>query len=327
MVNLLTLQGGSVVCDGRDDAAEFADIRSAMKVLMMTDQEIWDILKVLATLLHMGNIKYKGKVIDNLDATDIPDQSNVERVAAILGVEKQALVDALTSRTIFAQGESVVSTLNMHQSKDVRDAFAKGIYGRLFIYIVRKINQAIFKQDLKASKDNNSSIGVLDIFGFENFDSNSFEQFCINYANENLQQFFVQHIFKLEQEEYNLEAISWHHIEFVDNQEALDLIAIRSMNLMALIDEESKFPKGSDQTLLNKLHVSHGNNRNYLKPKSDINTSFGLNHFAGVVFYDTRGFLEKNRCDISLSVGVVHLRVHIASFSSTGTRSVPTCCS
>ena len=213
--------------------------------------------------------------------------------AAILGVNKQALVDALTSKTIFAQGETVVSTLNTNQSRDVRDAFAKGIYGRLFIHIVNKINTAIFKNEIKSRRTH--SIGVLDIFGFENFDSNSFEQFCINFANENLQQFFVQHIFKLEQEEYNLEAINWDHIEFVDNQEALDLIAVRPLNLMALIDEESKFPKGSDQTLLNKLHQKHGTNRNYLKPKSDINTSFGLNHFAGVVFYDTRGFLEKNR--------------------------------
>jgi myosin-7 len=116
---------------------------------------------------------------------------------------------------------------NEFQSKDVRDAFAKGIYGRLFVYITRKINVAIAKPDMMSAGKEKSSIGVLDIFGFENFGSNSFEQFCINYANENLQQFFVQHIFKMEQEEYNLEAISWHHIEFVDNQEALDLIAIR----------------------------------------------------------------------------------------------------
>ena len=114
---IFLFQGNSVVCDGRDDAAEFADIRSAMKVLMMTDQEIWDILKILAALLHMGNVKYKGKVIDNLDATDIPDKSNVERVAAILGVDTRSLIDALTSRTIFAHGESVVSTLNMGQSR------------------------------------------------------------------------------------------------------------------------------------------------------------------------------------------------------------------
>ena len=97
-----------MVCDGRDDAAEFADIRSAMKVLMMTDNDIWDILKILAALLHMGNIKYKGKVIANLDATEIPDTTNVERVASILGLDKLALIDALTTRTIFAQGETVV---------------------------------------------------------------------------------------------------------------------------------------------------------------------------------------------------------------------------
>ena len=136
-----------------------------------------------------------------------------------------------------------VSTLNTHQSKDVRDAFAKGIYGRLFVYIVKKINNAIFKPDLIGRSGDRSAIGILDIFGFENFDMNSFEQFCINFANENLQQFFVQHIFKMEQEEYNHEAINWQHIEFVDNQEALDLIAVRPLNIIALVDEESKFPR------------------------------------------------------------------------------------
>lgn len=262
-----------------------------MKVLLFSDQEIWEVLKLLAALLHTGNIKYKATVVDNLDATEIPDHTNVERVANLLGVPVQPLIDALTRKTLFAHGETVVSTLSRDQSVDVRDAFVKGIYGRLFILIVKKINSAIYRP----KERQRSSIGVLDIFGFENFTHNSFEQFCINYANENLQQFFVRHIFKLEQEEYNLEGINWQHIEFVDNQEALDLIAIKQLNIMALIDEESKFPKGTDQTMLAKLHKTHCNHKNYLKPKSDINTSFGLNHFAGVVFYDTRGFLEKNR--------------------------------
>lgn len=262
-----------------------------MKVLLFTDQEIWEIMKLLAALLHTGNIKYKATVVDNLDATEIPDPTNVHRVASLLAVPPQPLIDALTRKTLFAHGETVVSTLSRDQSVDVRDAFVKGIYGRLFILIVKKINSAIYRP----RERQRTAIGVLDIFGFENFTHNSFEQFCINYANENLQQFFVRHIFKLEQEEYNIEAINWQHIEFVDNQDALDLIAIKQLNIMALIDEESKFPKGTDQTLLAKLHKTHGGNRNYLKPKSDINTSFGLNHFAGVVFYDTRGFLEKNR--------------------------------
>lgn len=287
--------GDCIVCEGRDDAAEFADIRSAMKVLLFSDSEIWEILKLLAALLHCGNIKYKATVVDNLDATEIPEHTNVERVGALLGVPVQPLIDALTRKTLFAHGETVVSTLSRDQSVDVRDAFVKGIYGRLFVLIVKKINSAIYKP--RASARN--AIGVLDIFGFENFDNNSFEQFCINFANENLQQFFVQHIFKLEQEEYNHEGINWQHIEFVDNQDALDLIAIKQLNIMALIDEEAKFPKGTDHTMLAKLHKTHGSHKNYLKPKSDINTSFGLNHFAGVVFYDTRGFLEKNRDSFS----------------------------
>ncbi|XP_026726813.1 myosin-VIIa [Trichoplusia ni] len=283
--------GGSFTCEGRDDAAEFADIRSAMKVLLFTEPEIWEILKLLAAVLHCGNIKYEATVVDNLDATEIIEQANVRRVATLLGVPMQSLIDALTRKTLFAHGETVISTLSKTQSVDIRDAFVKGIYGRLFVTIVKKINAAIYRP----KSTMRTAIGVLDIFGFENFDQNSFEQFCINFANENLQQFFVRHIFKLEQEEYNHEGINWQHIEFVDNQDALDLIALKQLNIMALIDEESKFPKGTDQTMLAKLHKTHGLHRNYLKPKSDINTSFGLNHFAGIVFYDTRGFLEKNR--------------------------------
>lgn len=229
-----------------------------------------------------------GTLIDNLDASEIINTNSAGSAAKLLEVSQKHLIEALTTRTIFAHGDIVVSTLSTEQALDVRDALVKGIYGRMFVWIVNKINSAIYKP-----KSNNShfrcSIGVLDIFGFENFNINSFEQFCINYANENLQQFFVRHIFKLEQEEYNLETINWQHIEFVDNQEALDLIAAKPMNIMALIDEESKFPKGTDITLLNKLHKTHSSNGNYLKPKSDINQSFGLNHFAGVVFYDTKG--------------------------------------
>lgn len=228
-------------------------------------------------------------VIDNLDATEIINPGSTASAAKLLEVDQQHLIDALTTRTIFAQGDTVVSTMSTEQSLDVRDAFVKGIYGRMFVWIVNKINSAIHKQK-QSSNHYRTSIGVLDIFGFENFNMNSFEQFCINYANENLQQFFVRHIFKLEQEEYNVETINWRHIEFVDNQDALDLIAAKSLNIMALIDEESKFPKGTDLTLLNKLHKTHCSNMNYLKPKSDINQSFGLNHFAGVVFYDTRGY-------------------------------------
>ncbi|XP_077197375.1 unconventional myosin-VIIa isoform X4 [Paroedura picta] len=204
-------------------------------------------------------------------------------------------MNCLTSRTIITRGETVSTPLSMEQALDVRDAFVKGIYGRLFVWIVEKINAAIYRPPSHEHKSVRRSIGLLDIFGFENFAVNSFEQLCINFANENLQQFFVRHVFKLEQEEYNLENINWQHIEFTDNQDALDMIAIKPMNIISLIDEESKFPKGTDTTMLNKLNSQHKLNSNYIPPKNNYDTQFGINHFAGIVYYETNGFLEKNR--------------------------------
>jgi myosin VIIa len=218
-------------------------VRQAMKVLSFTDDEIWEIFKLLAALLHIGNVKYKALVIQNIDATEINDPTNVGRIATILGVNKSQLISSLTNKTIFAQGERVVSTISREQAIEARDAFVKAIYGKIFVRIVERINATLFKP-LPRDK---VSIGVLDIFGFENFDKNSFEQLCINYANENLQQFFVRHIFKMEQAAYTEEGINWTNIVFVDNQNILDIIGLQPMNMMSLIDEETKFPKGKSR--------------------------------------------------------------------------------
>ncbi|KAK9402612.1 unconventional myosin-VIIa [Crotalus adamanteus] len=297
--------GNCITCDGRDDSKGYANIRAAMKVLMFTDTENWEICKLLASILHMGNLRYEGsspiavkgwtRNYDNLDACEVLHSASLITAALLLEVEPQDLMNCLTSRTIITRGETVSTPLSMEQAIDVRDAFVKGIYGRLFVWIVEKINAAIYRPPSHESKNIRRSIGLLDIFGFENFRVNSFEQLCINFANENLQQFFVRHVFKLEQEEYNLENINWQHIEFTDNQDALDMIAIKPMNLISLIDEESKFPKGTDATMLNKLNSQHKLNTNYIPPKNNHDTHFGINHFAGVVYYETKGFLEKNR--------------------------------
>ncbi|XP_058275290.1 unconventional myosin-VIIa isoform X2 [Hirundo rustica] len=287
--------GNCTTCDGRDDSKEYANIRSAMKVLMFTDTENWEISKLLAAILHMGNLQYEARTYDNLDACEVVQSASLITAATLLEVEPQDVMNCLTSRTIITRGETVSTPLNMEQALDVRDAFVKGIYGRLFVWIVEKINAAIYRPPSQELKSIRRSIGLLDIFGFENFSVNSFEQLCINFANENLQQFFVRHVFKLEQEEYNLENINWQHIEFTDNQDALDMIAIKPMNIISLIDEESKFPKGTDATMLHKLNSQHKLNTNYIPPKNNYETQFGINHFAGIVYYETKGFLEKNR--------------------------------
>uniref|UniRef100_A0A8B9MXU9 Myosin VIIB n=1 Tax=Accipiter nisus TaxID=211598 RepID=A0A8B9MXU9_9AVES len=294
--------GNCMSCDSRNDAKDYAHIRSAMKILMFSDSEHWDISKLLAAILHLGNVEFEAAVYDNLDCSDVMDSPHFSIATKLLEVDSSELQNSLTNLSIIVRGESVSRPLNIVQAADGRDAFVKGIYGRIFLWIVNKINSAIFNPTSQKPKDSRQSIGLLDIFGFENFSNNSFEQLCINIANEHLQQFFVHNVFKLEQEEYLAEHIAWNNIDFTDNRQALEVIALKPMNIISLIDEESKFPKGTDATMLVKINSLHGKSKVYIPPKSVHDTKFGINHFAGVVFYESKDFLEKNRDTLSANV-------------------------
>uniref|UniRef100_A0A803W1T9 Myosin VIIB n=1 Tax=Ficedula albicollis TaxID=59894 RepID=A0A803W1T9_FICAL len=299
--------GNCMSCDSRNDAKDYAHIRSAMKILMFSDSEHWDISKLLAAILHLGNVEFQAAVYDNLDCSDVIDSPHFSIATKLLEVDYSELQNSLTNLSIIVRGESVSRPLNVVQAANGRDAFVKGIYGRIFLWIVNKINSAIFNPTSQKPKDRHQSIGLLDIFGFENFSNNSFEQLCINIANEHLQQFFVHHVFKLEQEEYLAEHITWNNIDFTDNHQALEVIAVKPMNIISLIDEESRFPKGTDATMLVKINSLHGKSKIYIPPKSVHDTKFGINHFAGVVFYESKDFLEKNRDTLSANVmQVVH---------------------
>ncbi|CAF1037423.1 unnamed protein product [Rotaria magnacalcarata] len=284
---------GTIYCDSRDDAKEWSIIKSACKVLMFSDEELHDIFRLLAAILHLGNLKFEATTTQNMDTCVVSNPNVLRTISKLLKLNEHGLSEGLSKRTLLAHGEAVITPLTQEQAVDIRDAFVKGIYGKMFIWIVDKINSTIYKP--KEAAAYRKSLGILDIFGFENFQRNSFEQLCINYANENLQQFFVHHIFKLEQKEYDNEHINWKHISFEDNQTILDLIAIKSMNIIALIDEESRFPKGTDRSLCDKLHANHGKNENFIPRKTDNVIRFGIRHFAGHVYYDCDNFLEKNR--------------------------------
>uniref|UniRef100_H2YRX1 Myosin VIIA n=1 Tax=Ciona savignyi TaxID=51511 RepID=H2YRX1_CIOSA len=282
-------QGSCLQCAGRNDKEEYGDIVRGMKVCSVAILIIYEIFRLLAGILHTGNFQFRETMTDNLDSVELIHNSGVKRTAQLLGVNEQSLMRALTQRTIITREDTVTSPMNLEQSNDVKDAFIKGIYGRMFVWIVDKINSAIFK-DSKTKKKHWNTIGLLDIFGFENFGNNSFEQLCINFANENLQQFFVRHVFKLEQEEYNKEAIEWKHITFKDNQDVLDMIAVKPMNILALISEEAMFPR-----VRNVLIRQHGKNILFKNPKNQFDETFGIEHFAGAVRYSCAGFLERNR--------------------------------
>uniref|UniRef100_A0AAR2IU14 Myosin motor domain-containing protein n=1 Tax=Pygocentrus nattereri TaxID=42514 RepID=A0AAR2IU14_PYGNA len=251
-------QGDCISCEGQDDADEFSRIRMALKVLTFTEKESWEIFCLLAAILHLGNISFEGQrksdVYDSVDirkfVIDVNCSSNIWRCLVT------SLDMSLTHRTFVANRERLTKPLSSEQAVDGRDALAKAVYSRLFMWIFGKINSAIHKTTTDASCTLRT-IGLLDIFGFENFSKNSFEQLCINYANEQLQQFFVEHIFKLEQEEYLKEGITWKNVSFTDNQRTLELLARKPLNILALIDEESHFPKASQKSAIElfKLHI------------------------------------------------------------------------
>uniref|UniRef100_A0A671NGN2 Unconventional myosin-VIIa-like n=1 Tax=Sinocyclocheilus anshuiensis TaxID=1608454 RepID=A0A671NGN2_9TELE len=293
-------EGDCLTCDGRDDTDEFGRIHSALKILTFSDRDCWEIFKLLATILHMGNIDFQTCYIYAIECLlmNVFDDST----SVTLQVDDAVLDKSLTRRSFMTNREIVTKPLSSEQATDTRDAFAKAMYGRLFVWIFTKINSAIHSPQTDETTYTRKSTGLLDIFGFENFPQNSFEQLCINYANEHLQQFFVGHIFKLEQDEYSKEEISWKRIAFSDNQKTLDLLAVKPLNILALIDEESTFPKGTDATMLNKMNKEHNGNKLYMSSKSNHGMQFGVKHFAGTVYYDCEGFLEKNRDSLSVDI-------------------------
>uniref|UniRef100_A0A8C7UL28 Myosin VIIBb n=1 Tax=Oncorhynchus mykiss TaxID=8022 RepID=A0A8C7UL28_ONCMY len=297
-------RGDCIVCDGRDDAKDYTRIRTALKILTFTETHCWEILKLLAALLHLGNVSFEASILDNMESSDVSSSDHFTIAAKLLevGIFPASLGVSLTYRSFMTNRERVSKPLSSEQAADCRDAFVKAIYGKLFIWIVGRINSVIHKTPTNGPKYVRNSIGLLDIFGFENFASNSFEQLCINFANEQLQQFFVRHVFKLEQEEYTKEDIVWKNITFNDNTQTLDLLVGKPLNVLALIDEESHFPKGTDVTMLNKMNQVHAKCNIYIPSKNTHDMEFGIRHFAGVVYYDSRGFLEKNRDTLSSDI-------------------------
>ncbi|KAJ3121300.1 Myosin type-2 heavy chain 1 [Physocladia obscura] len=284
-------QGNAGTILGTDDAAEFAITQQSLSTCGISVSNQWDIFKVCAALLHLGNIKISG----TSDAQISDDDPALEQASSLLEIDKSDFKKWIIKKQIITRSEKIVTNMNVSQAGTVRDSVAKFIYSMLFDWLVKIINKNLIKDDDPSAQ----FIGVLDIFGFEHFEKNSFEQFCINYANEKLQQEFNQHVFKLDQEEYVKERISWSFIDFNDNQPCIDLIEGK-LGILDLLDEESRLPSGADKSLITKYYQRFGipTQKFFEKPRFG-QTAFTVKHYAVDVTYEIDGFIDKNKDTVS----------------------------
>jgi myosin-7 len=273
-----------------DDKKMLDELRMALTVLNVEEPLQDGMFAVVSAILHIGNLEFEdaGESV-SLTARDLKICAKVAKLMKIdtAGVEKVA-----TTRMIVVRGESTDIPLKLVEAKENKHAMAKALYSRTFTWLIDAINSTT-----TPGEGDNKFIGVLDIFGFENFGVNSFEQLCINFTNEKLHKFFNHYVFQLEQAEYIREEINFAHIEFTDNTICLELLEKPPMCVLKLLDEECKIPKGSDTFYLEKQHAGLGAHPNYIKGKDQRRhgIEFGILHFAGAVTYTVDGFLMKNK--------------------------------
>lgn len=292
----------SAVVNGLDDAANFRTVRNAMQIVGFMEDEVQSVLELVAAVLKLGNIEFKPESRCNgTDESRIKDKNDLKEMCELLGIEQSVLERAFSYRTVEAKLEKVSTTLNVAQAYYARDALAKNLYSRLFSWLVTRINESIKAQ----AKTRHKVMGVLDIYGFEIFEDNSFEQFIINYCNEKLQQIFIELTLREEQEEYIREGIEWTNIEYFNNAVICDLIENNQNGILAMLDEECLRPGTvTDETFLDKLNTicaehQHfesrlSKNSKFLNDHSLPHSCFRIQHYAGKVLYRTEGFVDKN---------------------------------
>uniref|UniRef100_A0A3P8RYW9 Myosin Ic, paralog b n=1 Tax=Amphiprion percula TaxID=161767 RepID=A0A3P8RYW9_AMPPE len=280
-----------------NDRSDWKVVRKALTVIGFNEDEVEELLNIIASVLHLGNVQYGGEE----GSACITSDTQIKYLARLLGVNGSVLTEALTHKKIIAKGEELMSPLNLEQASSARDALSKAVYGRTFTWLVNKINASLAYTD--DSHKHYSVIGLLDIYGFEVFQHNSFEQFCINYCNEKLQQLFIELTLKSEQEEYEAEGITWEPVQYFNNKIICDLVEEKFKGIISILDEECLRPgDASDVTFLEKLEDTVGGHPHFVTHKlADGKTrkvmgreEFRLLHYAGEVNYNVNGFLDKN---------------------------------
>ncbi|XP_077145979.1 unconventional myosin-VI isoform X7 [Ranitomeya variabilis] len=305
------LKHGSLKDPLLDDHGDFNRMCIAMKKIGLDDTEKLDLFRVVAGVLHLGNIDFEeaGSTSGGCTLKNKSSKS-LEYCSALLGLDQDDLRVSLTTRVMLttaggAKGTVIKVPLKVEQANNARDALAKAVYGKLFDHVVNRVNQCF------PFERSSYFIGVLDIAGFEYFEHNSFEQFCINYCNEKLQQFFNERILKEEQELYQKEGLGVNEVHYVDNQDCIDLIESKLVGILDILDEENRLPQPSDQHFTSMVHQKHKNHFRLTIPRKSKLTvhrnirddeGFIIRHFAGAVCYETTQFVEKNNDALHMSL-------------------------
>uniref|UniRef100_A0A8C1DFP1 Unconventional myosin-VI n=1 Tax=Cyprinus carpio carpio TaxID=630221 RepID=A0A8C1DFP1_CYPCA len=294
-----------------DDLGDFNRMVVAMKKIGLDDTEKLNLFRVVSGVLHLGNIDFEetgstsgGCILKNQTS------QTLEYCAELLGLDQDDLRVSLTTRVMLttaggAKGTVIKVPLKVEQANNARDALAKAVYSRLFDHVVKRVNQCF------PFETSSNFIGVLDIAGFEYFEHNSFEQFCINYCNEKLQQFFNERILKEEQELYQKEGLGVNEVHYVDNQDCIDLVEAKLVGILDILDEENRLPQPSDQHFAETVHSKHKDHFRLTVPRKSKLTihrnlrddeGFIIRHFAGAVCYETTQFVEKNNDALHMSL-------------------------
>ncbi|PNI88123.1 MYO6 isoform 5 [Pan troglodytes] len=305
------LKAGSMKDPLLDDHGDFIRMCTAMKKIGLDDEEKLDLFRVVAGVLHLGNIDFEeaGSTSGGCNLKNKSTQS-LEYCAELLGLDQDDLRVSLTTRVMLTtaggtKGTVIKVPLKVEQANNARDALAKTVYSHLFDHVVNRVNQCF------PFETSSYFIGVLDIAGFEYFEHNSFEQFCINYCNEKLQQFFNERILKEEQELYQKEGLGVNEVHYVDNQDCIDLIEAKLVGILDILDEENRLPQPSDQHFTSAVHQKHKDHFRLTIPrKSKLavhrnirdDEGFIIRHFAGAVCYETTQFVEKNNDALHMSL-------------------------
>ncbi|KAK6631291.1 hypothetical protein RUM44_005817 [Polyplax serrata] len=290
------LESGCFILDNADEKYEFSRLKQSMEMVGFNAEKQRRLFSVLSSVLLLGNVEFQPRkaTYHHDEAVAVCNPEIVALISELLKVKEETLMTALTAKRAKASGETLIINYRLPEAVAARDAMAKCLYGALFDWIVLQLNHALLSKKDTLRQHQGNSIGVLDIFGFEDFGQcNSFEQLCINYANEHLQFYFNQHVFKYEQEEYRKENIRWSNIEFMDNTGCLHLIEGKPFGLLCVLDDQCNFPGATNETLVQKFNSVHKDNEFYEIPQRR-ESAFIVRHYAGKVKYQVAEMREKN---------------------------------